>query len=135
MQRITTRLKGELILISVTILYAVTAWIVFPYLRYYVNNPDTISYLTIAGKYATGDFAMAVNGYWSPLISWMLAFVYIWIGNEILAFKILQLLIGWFALYHFTRLTQSIIHSRLLRYIIAFSSVPFMVSYSLLNLT
>jgi hypothetical protein len=135
MQRITTRLKGELILIGVTILYAVTAWIIFPYLRYYVNNPDTISYLTIAGKYATGDFAMAVNGYWSPLISWMLAFVYIWIGNEILAFKILQLLIGWFALYHFTRLTQSIIHSRLLRYIIAFSSVPFMLSYSLLNLT
>ena len=135
MQRITATIKGEIILLSVTFLYAVIAWVVFPYLRYYVNNPDTISYLTIAGKYASGDFAMAVNGYWSPLISWMLAFVYIWIGNEILAFKILQLLIGGFALYHFTRLTQSIIHSSILRYIIAFASIPFMVSYSLLNLT
>jgi len=135
MRRITARLKDEIIFLSVSILYAVVTWIVFPYLRFYINNPDTISYLTIAGKYAHGDFATAVNGYWSPLISWMLAFVYIWVGNEILAFKILQLLIGWFALYHFTRLTESVVNSVILRFIIAFTAVPFMISFGLLNLT
>jgi len=135
MQRLSERIKRETILLSATILYAVTVWLVFPYLRYYVDNPDTISYLTIAEKYATGDFALAVNGYWSPLLSWMLAFVIKWMANEILAFKVLQLLIGWFALYQFISIAQEIIHSITLRYIIVFASVPFMVSYSLLNLT
>jgi len=35
-------------------------------------NPDGISYLSIARKYLAGDVADAVNGYWSPLISWLL---------------------------------------------------------------
>ena len=135
MQRVTARIKRESILLSATILYAVTVSLVFPYLRYYVNNPDTISYLTIAGKYVHGDFAAAVNGYWSPMISWMLASLYLWIGNDILAFKVLQLLIGWISLYHFTRLTQFMVRSTILRYTITFASIPFFISYSLLNLT
>ena len=35
--------------------------------------PDTVSYLTIARKYRAWDFAQAINGYWSPLFSWLLA--------------------------------------------------------------
>ncbi len=36
-------------------------------------NSDGISYLTIARKYAHLDFGHALNAYWSPLISWLLA--------------------------------------------------------------
>ena len=32
-------------------------------------NPDATSYITIAQKYASGDFKHAVNGYWGPLFS------------------------------------------------------------------
>jgi hypothetical protein len=35
-------------------------------------NPDATSYFTIAQKYAHFDFRHAVNGYWGPLLSWML---------------------------------------------------------------
>jgi len=135
MQRITARIKTEFILISATLLYAVIVSLVFPYLRDYVDNPDSISYLSIAREYSNGDFELAVNAYWSPLISWMLAFVNQWIENEVFAFNALQVLIGWFALYHFVRIAQDIIRSKILRYIIVFASVPFMISYGLLNLT
>lgn len=33
---------------------------------------DTASYIAIAFKYQQGDFFTAVNGYWSPLYSWLL---------------------------------------------------------------
>lgn len=32
-------------------------------------NPDAVSYITIAQKYAAGDIAHAINGYWGPLLS------------------------------------------------------------------
>lgn len=35
-------------------------------------NPDAISYISIAEKYADFDFGNALNGYWGPLISWIL---------------------------------------------------------------
>jgi hypothetical protein len=35
--------------------------------------PDAVSYLTIARKYRAWEFSDAVNGYWSPLLSWLLA--------------------------------------------------------------
>jgi hypothetical protein len=36
-------------------------------------SPDGICYLDIADAYARGDLAAALNSYWSPLYSWLLA--------------------------------------------------------------
>lgn len=36
-------------------------------------NGDGVSYLEIAKFYASGDFISAINAYWSPLYSWILA--------------------------------------------------------------
>ncbi|MFO0846323.1 MAG: hypothetical protein U0797_28765, partial [Gemmataceae bacterium] len=36
-------------------------------------NPDGICYLDAAAAYQRGDWAAAVNAYWSPLYSWLLA--------------------------------------------------------------
>jgi len=38
----------------------------------YEVSPDGISYLDMGEAYLRGDWAMAVNGYWSPLYSWLL---------------------------------------------------------------
>ena len=35
--------------------------------------PDAVSYLTIAQKYRAWEFSDAINGYWSPLLSWLVA--------------------------------------------------------------
>ncbi|WP_146240188.1 hypothetical protein [Curtobacterium sp. MCSS17_008] len=41
--------------------------------RLAITNVDGISYMSIARQYATGDFADAVNAYWSPAVSWLMA--------------------------------------------------------------
>jgi hypothetical protein len=39
----------------------------------FVINPDGNSYLDIASAYLRGDYANAVNAYWSPMFSWLIA--------------------------------------------------------------
>src|SRR5215475_13971976 len=40
--------------------------------RFYIE-PDGVSYIEIAHAYLQRDFVHAVNAYWSPLYSWLLA--------------------------------------------------------------
>ena len=42
----------------------------------YDQNNDGMHYLDIARKYAQGDFAGAVNAFWSPLYSWLFVPIY-----------------------------------------------------------
>ncbi len=35
-------------------------------------NPDAVAYCRIAGYYAEGQWALAVSGYWGPLLSWLM---------------------------------------------------------------
>src|SRR5215467_3256024 len=42
--------------------------------RFYIE-PDGVSYIEIAHAYIQRDFVRAVNAYWSPLYSWLLALV------------------------------------------------------------
>ena len=86
--------KGRLLLwpaVALAAAYLLTgALLIDPYL----TNADAVSYITIAQKYARGDFAGAVNGYWAPLLSWLLALPVLAGANPILAAKALNLLAG-----------------------------------------
>ncbi|HSE61058.1 MAG TPA: hypothetical protein VLA88_02045 [Candidatus Saccharimonadales bacterium] len=42
-------------------------------------NPDGVAYISIAQKYAHGQFGDALNGYWGPLLSWLLV-PFAWLG-------------------------------------------------------
>ena len=56
--------------------------------------PDAVSYLTIARKYRAWEFTDAINGYWSPLISLLLApLLCLGAPTEVTA-KLLQVAIG-----------------------------------------
>ena len=56
--------------------------------------PDAVSYLTIARKYRAWEFIDAVNGYWSPLLSWLVApLLCLGAPTEVTA-KCLQVVIG-----------------------------------------
>jgi hypothetical protein len=48
--------------------------LVYPHYQYYID-PDGTAYLTISRRYADGDFANAINGYWSPWSCWLTALV------------------------------------------------------------
>jgi hypothetical protein len=41
----------------------------------FTMNPDGISYLDMGDAYLRGDWHMAINGWWSPLYSWILGLV------------------------------------------------------------
>jgi len=42
--------------------------------RFYID-PDGVNYLDVANAYAGRDWAHAINAYWSPLYSWLLAII------------------------------------------------------------
>jgi hypothetical protein len=69
---------------------------------------DGISYLAVAEHYAAGSLTEAVNGYWSPLLSWLLAPVVAIGVPDLLAFKLLNLLIAIGVLWATRRLARGI---------------------------
>jgi len=75
------------------------------FLPFYIHeiNGDTVSYIAIARRYAHADLFDAFNGYWSPLISWLLI-PFIWLKiPELFAFKIIIGIAGWLSInimYH-----------------------------------
>jgi len=70
------------------------AWfLLMPFYRWQIDA-DGISYISIAARYAAGDFSGAVNGYWGPLLSWLIV-PFIKLGaNPLIACKIIGLLTG-----------------------------------------
>lgn len=54
--------------IAAIILGAIQAWAN----RYHLSTDDAVSYLDIGDAYLRGDWKVAINGYWSPLYSWLL---------------------------------------------------------------
>ncbi|MHB8217294.1 MAG: hypothetical protein ACYDDS_14565 [Candidatus Sulfotelmatobacter sp.] len=77
-------------LILCTVLGIVQAWI-----SRYAMNSDGISYIDIGDAYVRGDWAAAINGYWSPMYSW-------WLG---LALRLLKPSIRWeFVVVHLVNL-------------------------------
>jgi hypothetical protein len=103
--------------------------------RWYADNPDTFQYLAIAGKYLSGDLSHAINGYWSPLISWLLIIPISIFSDDLLAFKILQCLIGLFVLFQWTSFIYKTTIKEGLKKVLAFFVIPFVLNYSLLNAT
>ena len=117
------------------IAYLLVAAIVFPFVRWYADNPDTFQYIDIAKKYLAGDWHYAVNGDWSPLISWLLTVPLLLVSDDLLAFKLFQFLIGLFALEQWIRLLPFTKLPDRWKFYLSLMIIPFLVNYSLLNCT
>jgi hypothetical protein len=115
--------------------YFALAIFFFPYLYNTRISPDTVAYISIAKKYAAGNFTGALNGCWSPLISWLLAIPSSLGCDAIKSFAILQLLIGWFALYQWVLLCRRNISSVLFQSIVIFAGVPSLLVFAWNELT
>lgn len=84
-------LRRHLFIVVLTVLFLLlNSWAIFSWYTYQLN-PDGLSYITIAEKYAHGDFKHAINGYWGPMMSWLLV-PFVWVGaNLIISFKLVTL--------------------------------------------
>lgn len=61
--------SGTAMLIIVLLIYSALIIGSDQYMRF---SADSTLYLDIAEKYLRGEFDDAVNGYWGPLLSWLL---------------------------------------------------------------
>lgn len=93
-------LGNNLIFFMALILYSISALLLFNYYQYIIFS-DGLSYISIAQEYSITSFSNAINGYWSPLFSWMLV-PFLFFGSTkmyiIHSAKILSLIIGFFTL-------------------------------------
>ena len=68
----SSRIRLRHPLAVILLVYLVLCGVLIPWFLHRVA-PDAVSYLTIARKYRAWEFSDAINGYWSPLLSWILA--------------------------------------------------------------
>src|SRR5690606_31800021 len=93
----------------------------------YQINPDGVGYISVAQKYLRGEWADAVNAYWSPLYSWLLVPL-LAVGIEPLAAtKVLGVGIGGLILFAMTRLLRLAGVRQDVRTIAALAAIPLVV--------
>ncbi|MEG3224626.1 MAG: hypothetical protein BME94_03625 [Methanobacteriales archaeon Met13] len=90
--------KNNLDLIIAIAAYLIIGFILINNYQYIINS-DGISYISIAKHYLNGNFAQAINGYWSPLYSWLLIPFLLSSSDKVqilFSTKVLALIIGFF---------------------------------------
>jgi YHS domain-containing protein len=94
----------------VILLYGVAYLCLVPFYQYQIN-PDAVSYIACAEAYANGDFAKSINGYWSPLLCWLIVpFLKLQI-QPLLAIKLINLLASLLALHVLSKIGQLFIRN------------------------
>src|SRR5208283_3991645 len=72
MESLDSRRAIPIIRVAVWTVTAIAGFVQAWSVRFTIN-PDGNSYLDIASAYLRGDYANAVNAYWSPMYSWLIA--------------------------------------------------------------
>jgi hypothetical protein len=118
----------------VLIIYSVLGLFLLRHYQYQIN-PDEVSYISIAQKYARGDFYDAINGYWGPLFSWLLT-PFLFLGlPPLFAFKIISLIIGTLTLIGTRSLSYRFEMEERTRSVILFSMIPIILFLPLVSFT
>jgi hypothetical protein len=126
-------LRNSWDLILVLILYSLLAVFLLKYYQYNISG-DEISYINIARAYAMGNWGDAVNGYWSPLFSWLLTPFLLSGSTPLFAVyvsKIGCLIIGFFTIISIRRLSNKFEMNTAVKTAILFSTVPAILFFSL----
>lgn len=108
----------------------IAAGIVFLLFYRYQVNTDGFAYISIAEKYSLLDFKNAVNGFWSPLYSWLLATL-LAIGIEsLLATKILGLILGAILFFGLKRFSRWFNLSEQVKKVTFFTLIPIIIYFA-----
>ena len=96
-------------IIIVLVVYSILAFFSLKYFQYRIGG-DEISYINIAKAYAAGNWGAAINGYWSPLYSWLMS-PFLLFGSQplyaVYVSKIVSLIIGFFTIISVRRLSRT----------------------------
>jgi len=127
--------RQNLFIFIITGVYFLLAWLLFPFVVFYIDSPDAVFYITIGKKYAAGNIMAAVNNYWSPLISWLLVPLMAVGTDPVVAFKIMQCLYGAAALILSYHVSGFMVRGATLRKLYVICLIPAFLSYALIHPT
>lgn len=126
------QIKGRKDLFLALGLYLLFALILFSNYKYIINS-DGISYISIARNYINGHLFYAINGYWSPLYSWLLIpFISFLPGNlgNIFATKVFAIIIGLFTLVAIYLIIDKLNFNNFLKSIFLLTIIPYMILFT-----
>jgi hypothetical protein len=98
-------------------------------------NTDTLSYINIAELYAQGDWQHAINGYWSPMYSWILCFCKLFGLPLLPCCYILNFIVAALGLYILCSLARRYLIQPLFYSIFAVYALLLMLFFAMSNLT
>jgi hypothetical protein len=121
-------------MITVLVVYSILAVFSLKYFQYKFGA-DEISYVNIAHAYVTGQWGSAINGYWSPLYSWLMT-PFLLFGStplyDVYVSKIVSLIIGFFTFISVRNLSRTFRMDRMVERSILISLIPVILYFSLI---
>ncbi len=102
--------------------------------HHYVRlTADSMLYFSLAQKYISGDFSNAVNGYWGPLLAWLLI-PFLYFGtSHVLAINALNLIIGILTFIGVWILADRFEIAGKIRVVLLISLLPIVLKFSLVQ--
>lgn len=113
---------------AVLIVYAISYILLYPFYKY-VFDVDGVGYLSVTRYLAAGNFEHGINGFWSPLHSWLAIPLYKAGVNEFTAFRIINGFTGAGIIIVVKRLLAKINIENKLQLITLFVSIPITLSF------
>lgn len=115
-------------------IFALVYLCLLPMFQYKIVS-DMVSYLTIGKNIAAGHFFESVNGYWSPLISWLVAPLMLLGIEGVLAYKLWNLVAGFIVLVQAYQVASSYTPITWQRLVVPLLFIPNLLYFSLCNAT
>lgn len=122
--------KSILVLLIIVALYAVLCLAKHHYVRL---TADSMLYFSIAQKYLSGDVQNAINGYWGPLLAWLLIPFLYFGASHVTAINILNSVIGALTITGCWILADRFEIKGKIRNIITISLLPIVLKFSLVQ--
>jgi len=121
----------DLILILIT--YSLLAIFSMKYYHFILGG-DGISYINTAMEYFNGDYYNAINGYWSPLYSW-LAVPFLYFGHlpydAPYILRAVSFIAGFFTIISISRLATIFKFNKLTKRALLLTSIPMVLFFSI----
>ena len=122
------------LLILILVFYLISGAILLNYYKYQLNS-DGVAYLSIAKNYAALNLDDAINGFWGPLISWLMTPIIILGVPPILGAKLLLLFIGLCLIVGFWFLVEKFHVKKSIQVILSLALVPLTIFFALSQIT
>lgn len=122
--------KSLIILLIVISVYSVLCLTKYQYVR---MTADSMIYFSIAQKYLAGDFQNAINGYWGPLLAWLLM-PFLYFGfSDVFTINTLNLIFGVLTIIGVCNLSDRFEITGKIRGILLICLLPIVLKFSLVQ--